>query len=190
MRLVPFILALLLLGGSHSTRADEAGFAAVAAGGHVVLLRHGKTPGGAGDPPGFRIDDCTTQRNLTDEGREQVRVHARLLRAHNAKIDKVLSSAWYRCRETAALLDAGEVGHLAALDNLFGRWEAREGKTRALRELVRGWKGPGTLALVTHGANVLPLVHIQPSEAEGIVVKPIPESAEGFEVVGRISPTG
>jgi phosphohistidine phosphatase SixA len=190
MRLVPFILVLLLVAGTHSASADEAGFAAVAAGGHVVLLRHGKTPGGAGDPAGFRIDDCATQRNLTDEGREQVRALGRLLRARNAKIDKVMSSAWCRCRETAALLDAGEVGHLAALDNLYGRWEARDEKTRALREVVGGWKGPGTLLLVTHGANVLPLVHIQLGEAEGIVLEPARETAEGFRVVGRISPTG
>lgn len=189
MHLVSFVLTLSLLADAHFARADEAGFAAVAAGGHVVLLRHGRTPGGAGDPADFRIDDCTTQRNLTDEGREQARALGRLLRARNAKIEKVLSSAWCRCRETAALLDAGEIGHLTALDNLYGRWEARDEKTRALREVVRGWKGPGTLLLVTHGANVLPLVHIQPGEAEGIVLKPA-QTAEGFEVVGRISPAG
>jgi broad specificity phosphatase PhoE len=181
---------MLLLAGAHFARADEAGFAAVAAGGHVVLLRHGKTPGGAGDPPGFRIDDCATQRNLTDEGREQVRTLGRLLRARGAKIDRVLSSAWCRCRETAALLGAGAVGDLTALNNLYGRGEAREAQTRALRDVVRNWKGPGTLLLVTHGVNVLTLTGIQPGEAEGIVVKPISESAEGFEVVGRISPQG
>jgi phosphohistidine phosphatase SixA len=190
MRLASFLLAILLLAGTHAARADEAGFAVIATGGHVVLLRHGKTPGGAGDPAGFRLDDCATQRNLTDEGREQARALGRVLRARSAKIDRVLSSAWCRCRETAALLDVGEVGDLAALDNLYGRWEARDEQTRALREVVRSWKGPGTLLLVTHGANVLPLVRIQPGEAEGIVVRPIPESVEGFEVVGRISPAG
>jgi phosphohistidine phosphatase SixA len=190
MRLASYFLAILFLTGMHAARADEAGFAAIAAGGHVVLLRHGKTPGGAGDPAGFRVDDCATQRNLTDEGREQARALGRLLRARNAKIDKVLSSAWCRCRETAALLDAGAVGHLAALDNLYGRWEARGEKTQALRDVVRSWKGPGTLLLVTHGANVLPLTGIQPGEAEGIVVMPAPETSEGFRVVGRIGPDG
>jgi hypothetical protein len=59
---------LLLILPAH---ADEAGLRALQAGGHVVLLRHAATPPGVGDPRGFRLEDCATQRNLNDEGREE-----------------------------------------------------------------------------------------------------------------------
>ena len=75
MRVLPIVLLLLCV--SSAAVAEDAVapedtatlWAALRAGGHVALVRHGATAGGAGDPPGFRLDDCATQRNLTDKGR-------------------------------------------------------------------------------------------------------------------------
>ena len=68
-------------------------WAALVKGGHVVLIRHGNAPPGyGGDPPGFKIDDCTTQRNLDELGREQARALGGAFRNHGVRVDRILSS--------------------------------------------------------------------------------------------------
>ena len=80
--------------------ADPA-WAALRAGGAVVVLRHAQTVPGIGDPPGFRLQDCSTQRNLSEEGRQQARRLGETLRRAGVKVDEVLSSRWCRCLDTA-----------------------------------------------------------------------------------------
>jgi phosphohistidine phosphatase SixA len=189
MRRALIALAFLLCIGVVA-RADEAGLAALKAGGHVTMIRHGATTPGAGDPLGFKLEDCATQRNLTEEGRAESRRLGALLRANEIRIDRVFSSAWCRCIETAELIDAGPVEKEPALDNLYGRPQNRERQVREMRALVAGWKGPGNLLLSTHGANMGALMGINPETAAGVVLQPLPGSREGFRVVGRISPMG
>ena len=74
MRRMRFVIFTVLLGFCSTVDvacADDAANAwkALRAGGHVALMRHADAPGGAGDPPGFRLDDCATQRNLSEKGR-------------------------------------------------------------------------------------------------------------------------
>ena len=71
---------------------------ALAQDGHVALMRHARAPG-TGDPARFQLDDCTTQRNLDDTGREQARRTGAAFRARDIKVARVLSSQWCRCRE-------------------------------------------------------------------------------------------
>ncbi len=84
--------------------AQEPGFwTLLREGGCVLLMRHAQTVPGVGDPPNFEIGNCSTQRNLSDAGREQARkVHAAFLR-ERVKVDQVRSSAWCRCVDTAML---------------------------------------------------------------------------------------
>jgi phosphohistidine phosphatase SixA len=171
-------------------RADEAGLAALKAGGHVMIVRHGLTTPGFGDPPNFRLDDCATQRNLVEEGREQARTLGRLLRAQGVTVERVLSSQWCRARETAALIDAGPVEPLALSNNLYGRPALRDAQTRAMRAAIAGWTGKGTLLIVSHGSVIFALTGKSPTEAEGFVLKPTPGTADGFTVVGTIGPGG
>ena len=94
------------------------------------------------DPPGFRIDDCTTQRNLDDKGRAQARALGAAFRQHGVHVDKVLSSPWCRCLETAELLALGPVEKtwvVAASDKSPER-------LAALRQIVSSWRGPGRSA--------------------------------------------
>jgi phosphohistidine phosphatase SixA len=180
----------IVVSGAGRSRADEAGLSAIAAGRHVIMIRHGLTTPGSGDPLGFRLDDCATQRNLIDDGREESRKLGRLLHGRNTKIDRVLSSEWCRCLETAALIDAGRVEKAVALNNLFGRPQNRDAQVGEMRKLIEGWSGPGNLLLVTHGANMGALMGINPETAAGVVLAPEPGSVTGFRVVGRISPDG
>src|SRR4030095_8780323 len=62
--------AISLAAANAAAQDSGAAWAALAKGGHVVLIRHANAPGTA-DPPGVRADDCKTQRNLDDLGRAQ-----------------------------------------------------------------------------------------------------------------------
>lgn len=189
-RLIASVLGLLAALVPATPKADEAALTALKAGGHVMIVRHGLTTSGTGDPLNFKLADCATQRNLVEEGREQSRRLGKLLREKGIEIERVLSSEWCRCKETATLIDAGKVETLPALNNLVGRREFLESQTRELRAVVAAWRGKGTLLLVTHGSVVFPLAGTSPREAEGLVLKPAPGTAAGFTIVGKISPEG
>jgi phosphohistidine phosphatase SixA len=187
-RLLGTILISLALAGTAAT--DEAGMAALKSGGHVLMVRHGLTTPGAGDPLGFKLEDCKTQRILIEEGREESRRLGRLLREQKIEIGRVLSSEWCRCIETAELIGAGKVERFSALNNLFGRPQNRAAQEDVLRKTIAEWKGPGNLLLVTHGANMGALIQINPATAHGVVLAPAPGTSEGLRVVGRMTPEG
>jgi phosphohistidine phosphatase SixA len=179
------VLAISLLVVPVVAAADDVqdAWAALAKGGHVVLIRHGNAPPGyGGDPPGFKLDDCSTQRNLDDVGREQARALGEAFRKHGVRVARTLSSPWCRCLETARLMALGEVERSWAL--VPDTNPAAPTRLDELKKLVGAWRGPGTLVLVTHALTVQPLTGFLPTQAESVVLKPTSES--GFGVVGRI----
>jgi phosphohistidine phosphatase SixA len=166
--------------------ADEAdSWAALLKGGHVALIRHGNAPPGyGGDPPGFKIDDCATQRNLDEQGRAESRAIGEAFRARGVRVDKVLSSPWCRCLDTARLMAVGAAETSWALVPDPPR--AAPARLRELKQIVAGWPGPGTLVLVTHALTIRALLGFLPEQAEIAVVKPAPRMPEGADLVGRI----
>lgn len=175
---VVWLLALPVAAAGDSPAA----WAALVTGGHVALIRHGNAPPGYGDPPGFKIDDCATQRNLDERGRAQARALGEAFRQHAVRADRILSSPWCRCLETARLMGLGLVD---------GTWavaasERSPERLVAMRQMLASWRGPGTLVVVTHALTVQALVGIMPGQAETVVVRPRPGSEAGVEVVGRI----
>jgi phosphohistidine phosphatase SixA len=177
-------LALILVPAWAAGDADDA-WAALAKGGHVALVRHGNAPPGhGGDLAGFKLDDCTTQRNLDELGRGQARALGEAFRRHGVRVDRVQSSPWCRCLETARLMDVGAVESSWAL--VPDRDRSSPVRLGMLKELVSTWRGAGTLVLVTHGLTVRPLVGILPHQGETVVLEPIPGSEQGVRVVGRI----
>lgn len=184
-----FIFAFLMT--PAAAQGDEAAaWAALAAGGHVALIRHAETPPGVGDPPGWTLDDCATQRNLNEAGRRAAAALGDALRARRVRIDAVLSSAWCRCRETASLMEVGAVSIEPALANLFGQAPRAPEQSAALRARVAAWRGPGTLVMVSHGSTILAATGINPAFAETVVVAPGQAGSENVRVVGRIRPPG
>lgn len=165
----------------------EAAWSLLKQSGSVALIRHGRTSGGAGDPPGFMLENCGTQRNLTEEGRAQAKALGEAVRAHGVAVAAVLSSRWCRCLETARLA-FGAAEPWPALDNLFGNSARAPAQTAELRKRIRAWAGPGTLVMVSHGVNILPLTGIQPAEGELLVL--LPDPSVDFRVVGRIATGG
>ena len=143
---------------------------------YVILLRHGEAPGRS-EPLGFNLNDCTTQRNLSDKGRDESRQLGELLRAHGINVTKVLTARFCRTRETAELLNLGPVEDDAAFDNLeFNKLRAAELLDQE-REHIASWRGPGVLLIVTHGSNIKALTGFQLEEGAMIVTDPVDQSA-------------
>src|SRR5215510_2162797 len=149
------ILAGSLFAGPTRAVADERdAWAALASGGYVALVRHGSAPPGYGDPPGFKIDDCTTQRNMDERGREQSRALGEAFRQHGVPVDRIISSPWCRCLETARLMALGPVENVMVVASS----ERSPERLVVLKEMVAAWRGPGTLVVVTHAFTVRALV--------------------------------
>ncbi len=178
-RLTLSALAVWLLMTPAAADDSPEAWAALVSGGHVALIRHGSAPPGyGGDPPGFRIDDCKTQRNLDELGREQARALGEAFRRRGVRVDRLVSSPWCRCLDTASLMAVGPVESSWAL--VPDRNPEVPVRLLELKELVSTWRGPGTLALVTHGLTIRALIGIVPAQAEVVVVS-------GPRVVGRIA---
>lgn len=174
------VLALLCAGAA---RADEALWALLQKGGQVVLVRHAPTEPGVGDPPEFRLEDCGTQRNLSEQGRAEARRLGEALRARRVPVAAVQSSPWCRCLETARLMFGRAAQPQPALGNLFGRPERTAGQVAQLRALVQQVPQGGNLFLVTHGSTTLALTGESPATGEMVVLTP---RAGGFVVAGRL----
>jgi phosphohistidine phosphatase SixA len=150
--------------------------------GAVLLIRHALAPG-IGDPDGFRLDDCATQRNLNDEGRQQARAIGDWLRGRGIAQARVYSSQWFRCLETAALLDLGPVTELPALNSFFERRQDREPTVAALREFIASQPRDGVLlVLVTHQVTISAVSGTAADSGTGVLM------ARGER--GRLEPIG
>ena len=176
------VLAVLLL-AALTAHADETLWKLVQGGGQVLFLRHAETTPGIGDPPGFKLEDCTTQRNLSDEGRHQSERMGDAFRARKVPVDEVLASPWCRCIDTARLA-FGRARNWEPLSNLFGRQEAAADQVRALRARVGAWRGKGNLVLVSHGSTGAALTGQQLAMGEFFVLTP--RGRNGFIVAGRL----
>lgn len=163
--------------------AEEAAWDALRAGG-IVLFRHALAPGG-GDPPGFRIGDCATQRNLDDRGRAQAHRIGAAFRARNIEIGGVLSSQWCRSRETADLAFPGLASASPAFNSFFSNRADGPAQTAQAIEILGRWTGPGALVVTTHQVNITALTGGFTTSGEGIVI--LVENGE-VEVIGRIAP--
>ena len=149
--------------------------------GAIAIMRHALAPG-TGDPARFDVTDCTTQRNLDDRGRDQARRIGEALRGRGIAFDAVWPSQWCRCRDTARLLDLGEVTEKPPLNSFFQSRENEEAQTRATLDLLAGAQG-ARLMLVTHQVNITALTGAFPRSGE-IVVAELRDGA--LQVTGRI----
>ncbi|WP_244551873.1 histidine phosphatase family protein [Rhizobium sp. RU33A] len=149
-----------------------------------VLLRHAIAPG-TGDPPGMRLGDCSTQRNLSDEGRTQAQRIGSLLREKGIDRAAVYSSEWCRCLDTARLMDLGPVSPQPLLNSFFGLPENGATQTEALRAWLSSSPGDLPLVLVTHQVNITGLTSIVPRSGE--LVFTTMNASGAISVIGRQS---
>jgi len=151
----------------------------------VLVLRHALAPG-TGDPPGFEIDDCSTQRNLNEEGRAQARAWKSFLREHGIEKARVLSSQWCRALDTAEEMDLGEVKEFPPLNSFCaGRGDREEQSRKTIKQVNAMGEGP-PIILVSHQVNITALTGIYPASNEGIIVRLPLERGKG--VLAEITP--
>jgi broad specificity phosphatase PhoE len=171
--------------GARALAQKDAPWAHLRAGGVALLLRHAQTEPGLGDPPGFRIGDCSTQRNLSPQGRRQAeRIGAALAAQEGVRIDRVLSSQWCRCLDTARLaFRQVTVEPDAALNSFFDDRSSEPRQTRELLAKIAAIRAPANVAFVTHHVNILALTGEAVGSGEAVLVRAPGGSAE---VLGRL----
>ena len=180
------LVGVFLIQGSRAAEAgtaEERLWEALRSNSHFALIRHALAPG-TGDPPEFTLGRRETQRNLSQEGREQAKRIGDLFRVHGINKASVFSSEWYRCRDTAELLDLGPVNSLSALNSFFQNYEEKDARTESLRLWLSRQEVDRPLVLVTHQVNITALLEVYATSGEIVVVK---KDAQGeLKVLGSI----
>ncbi len=184
--IVTVVAMLAGVGNAVAQKADNQHLLeALKQGQAFAIMRHALAPG-TGDPDNFNIDDCSTQRNLSDEGREQARAMGKRFRAAGIEAARVYSSAWCRCKETAELLGLGRVEVFPPLSSFLRDSDGGEAQKKALKDWLQSAPLTPPVVLVTHQVNLTALTGAMPKSSELFVVKRLPEG--GFEVLGSIEP--
>ena len=166
---------------SSQINASEQAWKIAQEGDKIILIRHSLAPGG-GDPAGFKIDDCKTQRNLNKKGINQSKKIGKLFKKNKVLVDQVLSSQWCRCKDTAKYA-FGEYKEFTALNSTFqSPFDKNEGKQlKELYNYVKKWNGNGkNLVLITHYSIITAVTNAVPSSGEIVIAD------KNFKVVGTI----
>lgn len=140
------------------------------AGGHVALIRHALAPG-FGDPDNFSLDDCATQRNLSQAGRDQAARIGRKFQQAGIREADVYTSQWCRCRETAELLSLGTPRPLPPLNSFFQNFDRKEQQTAALGQWLAEQPLEKPLILVTHQVNITAFSKVSPASGEIVLMR-------------------
>ncbi len=146
----------------------------------LIFIRHAYAPG-SGDPNNFNLNDCSTQRNLNNEGKKQAQYIGEFFKEYDIKIDKILSSEWCRCKETAeiAFRDFSTKSFL----NSFYSSKYAKNKDRQVKELnnyIEKFKSKKNLVLITHYVLISEVLNYAPSSGEIVV------SDKNFNIIGSI----
>ena len=149
-------------------------------------MRHASTGPGLGDPPGYKLDDCATQRNLSDRGRAEARAIGARLGREKVPIARAYTSPWCRCRETATLA-FGKAEDWEPLASLFDFPDRDAEYTERVMKRIGNYssRGPGgNVAMVTHNVNIAALTRLSVATGEIVVVRP--DGCCGLRTVGRL----
>jgi phosphohistidine phosphatase SixA len=176
------VFALFILFGASAAYATEAGWALLRDGGHVVMIRHAMISGSS-EPANFDIDKCSTQRNLSERGKQQARKIGALFAARAAPVERVLSSRYCRALDTARIAFEISPEAFEALDPLPDDEAARKAQSEAVLAEMAKFSGSDNLVMITHLENIRELTGISPREGEAVIVQP---EGERLRVLGRI----
>lgn len=147
-----FLLSTFGIASVHASELSDA----LKKSDHVLLMRHALAPG-IGDPAGYTLKDCKTQRNLDSKGREQAQRTGQWLKAQGISQALVYSSAWCRCKETAEKLGLGLPAHEVSLNSFFDDMRQASQSNQRLQKFIANQlkiKQDQALILVTHHVNI------------------------------------
>ena len=182
-RLLLSLAACGLPASALASAADDALWRRLRGGHHVLLIRHAATDPGIGDPPGFILGQCATQRNLSAAGRRDAQALGAAMQARAVPIGTVWSSRWCRCLDTARLA-FGRVEPAPMLDSMFQDEEANvRTKLSQLRASLGSPNGRGNAVLVTHDVNIRAIAHETVAPGEIVVAR---ATYGALQVLGRL----
>ena len=169
-----FLLGTAALFLGRAAADEPATWQRLRRGGLVILMRHAATEPGLGDPAGYRLDDCATQRNLSAAGREDARRVGERLRAERVPVAKVYTSPWCRCRDTA-MAAFGRAEDWEPLSSIFDFPHRESDYSDRVRKRIGGYgrRPPaGNVVMVTHNVNIAALTRHSVATSEMVVVRP------------------
>tara|TARA_B100000795_G_scaffold28024_1_gene18588 strand:+ start:142 stop:723 length:582 start_codon:yes stop_codon:yes gene_type:complete len=176
-----FILIYIFFTNFTAVLSSDSIWDEVRKGNKVILIRHSLAPGG-GDPTGFMIGDCKTQRNLNKAGIEQSKKIGKIFKDNKISIDIVLSSEWCRCKDTAYYA-FGKFKEFSALNSTFSTpYNENEPKqVKEIEEYLMNWKSEGkNLILITHYSIITTITNAAPSSGEIVIAD------KNLNVIGTI----
>ena len=137
--------------------------------GKIIFIRHAYAPGG-GDPDGFDISNCASQRNLSKEGITQSKNIGKFFSENNIQIDKVLSSEWCRCKQTAKYA-FNNYETKSFLNSFFSQKFAhnKDKQVKELKDYIINWEGKKNLILVTHYVVISETLNVSTSSGEIVI---------------------
>ena len=138
-------------------------------GGKLIFIRHAYAPGG-GDPDNFDINDCNTQRNLSNSGREQANKIGSFFKDNNILIDKIYSSEWCRCKETA-LIAFNDFENKSFLNSFFSSKfsQNKDPQIKKLKKFIKNWDGKKNLVFITHYVVISEILTYGSSSGEIVI---------------------
>jgi len=170
-----FIVAALGVASSSRTVGAETDvWRRLREGKHVILMRHASTETGLGDPAGYKLDDCATQRNLSEAGRDEARRIGERFRAEKVPVARVYTSPWCRCRETA-MLAFGRAEDWEPLSSIFDFPHQEPEYSERVRKRIGGYgrRNPGgNVVMVTHNVNIAALSRHSVATGEMVLMRP------------------
>ena len=170
MKYIKFIIIILIsLTSSIKAEIDKDILASLKEGNKLIFIRHAYAPGG-GDPENFDINDCNTQRNLSESGRLQAKNIGNFIKENQINFKKVYSSEWCRCKETAEIA-FGDFETKSFLNSFFSqRFSKNKNKQiRDLNNFLDNLKDDGNLVFVTHYVLISEVLNYAPSSGEIII---------------------
>ena len=188
-RVTQFMLGVVVgcsaLAAEQSVAADDPLWSQLKKGGYVILMRNSAVDEGLGDPKGYKVNDCTTQLNLTDKGRAEAKKIGDEFKKRKIPIKQVLTSAFCRAKETAQLA-FGKADVWEALNSFYDKPERKSEQTRLLHQRLESPPTDGTnLVLVTHGYNIVSAVGLNPDPGDMLIIAPA--FRVGYKIVGELS---
>ena len=164
-----FIFILVFIAVSIKTNSNEQLNDTLKEGGKLIFIRHAYAPG-TGDPKNFDIKDCSSQRNLNYKGIEQSKKIGLFFIKNNIKIDKVISSQWCRCKETA-LIAFKKFTTKSFLNSFYDKKfiKNKDKQINELNEYIKNSKNEGNVVFVTHYVVISELLNIFPNSGEAII---------------------
>ena len=175
-----FIIIFISLTTSIKADSNKDLLKQLTEGGKLIFIRHAYAPG-SGDPDNFNLNDCSTQRNLSEDGKKQAEYIGKFFRDKKIKIDKVLSSEWCRCKETAKI--SFENFSTNSFLNSFYSSKFAKNKDKqidALNNYLLKFKSAKNLIFVTHYVLISEVLNYAPSSGEIVV------SDKNFNIIGNI----